>query len=141
MWDDRLGRKLDKPIDLEEFDGEILHDGQGEAYEISDEYHKQQLERQSMSIDKEMELQLAKELLNSNLKRLTPKQRDVIYYTMLRYSQKEIAEKMKLSPETVKQHLYAAQKKLAKIITGTKQVLKEGLQNGTTNIDSSDNKG
>jgi len=107
-----------------------LRDTDGNQYEISEAYFKQAIKRLQPSADKEIELGLAKELLRSNLDRLTLKQKDVMYYTMMRWDQERIAAKMNISKRAVAQHLALATKKLARIITGTKEILKEGLKHG-----------
>ena len=128
---ERISKKQQYHLeDYQDIDGELLHDSYGNRYLVNDDYVKRQRELRTPSTDKQIELDLAKELLASDLHRLTPQQKDVMYYTMQRFTQTEIAAKMNISVGSVKQHLGAARKKLAKIITGTKEILKEGLENG-----------
>ena len=119
--------KHDVPTDMQ---GELLRDDKGELWLVNDDYYKRTLDAHANSPDKEIELSLAKELLASDLHRLTPKQRDVMYFTMRRFTLDQIAHEMNLEVRTVRRHLEAAKKKLAKLITGTKEILKEGLENG-----------
>lgn len=123
------------PEEFQHEEGELLHDYEGKRYLVNDDYLKRQKELRRNSRDKSIELKLAHNLLESNLRQLTKKQRDVMYYTMLKMSQSEIAKTMGISLNAVKQHLNLARKKLVKIITGTKQILKEGLDNESNTID------
>jgi DNA-binding CsgD family transcriptional regulator len=136
-----LGRRLkDEEIDHEDFDGEIIYTDDGEAYEISDEYRQMQIEKGKVSKEKEARLQVAKELLDSNLKRLSPKQKEVMYYTMLGYHQDAIAKQLKINVRVVQEHLESAKKKLAKYIEGHVEIMKE-VTDGTESTDSADNQG
>ena len=140
MKDNKYYRKLDSlsSEELNDFDGEVLFDRSGIGYELSEDYLKVEMKKRTPSLDEEIELQLAKELLHSNLQRLTKPQRDVIYFTMLRYSHGEIAKKMQISTSAVQKHLTAAKKKLSRIITGTKEIIKEGLEHGSEIVDYTD---
>lgn len=128
MKHNKLGRKIEKE-DIINSDVEILHDKDGTAYELSGEYYRDELEKRLPSVDKEIELGLAKELLHSNLRRLTPHQRDVVYYTMIQYSQKDIAQTLGITVSSVQKHLDGARKKLGRLIKTTKKIIKEEMQN------------
>jgi len=113
----------------DDFDNpDLLRDDKGNKYEVSDEDYYRMLERRKPSSSKEIELSLAKELLNSNLNRLTEKQKAVIYYSLFGYSIEAMAQELSISVQAVMGHLERARKKLAKYITGTKEILQEGLQ-------------
>ena len=108
----------------------LLRDDEGNYYEVSEQYYKDAIERVNPSVDKEIDLKLANELLRSELKYLTTKQKDVIYYMVVGMSITDIAVKMNLNRSTVYKHLNAAKKKLSKLIINSRSALKEGLING-----------
>jgi RNA polymerase sigma factor (sigma-70 family) len=114
---------------------ELLHDGYGDKYLVNDEHYKTELSRRTNSLSKQQDLELANELLNSDLRQLTEKQRDVMYYRMRRMTYEQIAVKMNITQSAVVQHLNAARKKLAKLIKTTKEVMNNGDWNSDgTNI-------
>jgi len=119
------------PADLE---NELLHDHEGNQYVINDSYVREQLQQRVPSEGRELELQLAREMLNSNLRQLTERQKDVMYYTMVGKSQRDTAKLLGISQTAVSQHLSAARKKLAKLINQTKEV----ISHGTGNTDQTD---
>jgi RNA polymerase sigma factor (sigma-70 family) len=119
---------------------DIMRDENGNFYEASEGYYKKQMDSHHISMDREIELRLAKELLDSKLSRLSGRQRDVMYYTILGYQQEEIAKQLNISLPVVREHLERATKKLAKWIEGNKQILKEGLTHGTKDTDTSNDK-
>ena len=123
------GPDVKRSDEFNDVDNELLHDDTGAQYLINDSFLKEQMERRTNSPDKEMDLQLARELLNSNLRQLTARQKDVLYYTMQNLTQYQIARKLHISTSAVQKHLGYARKKLARLITGTKEILKEGLNN------------
>lgn len=130
----RITKKHKQLQDYNDVEGELLHDGYGDQYLVNTDQYKQQLDQRRNSESKEQDLELAREILHSNLRQLTERQRDVMYYVMQKWTQKKIAEKLDISQTAVSQHLQAARTKLAQLITSTKQVLKEGLH-GSDNID------
>jgi len=112
-----LKTELDNALD-------VVRDDDGNMYEVSEEYYKKQIEQRQVNPDKQLDLELASELLSSNLRQLSQRQRDVLYYTMQRRRQKTIAKKLGISQEAVSKHLLAAKKILAKLILTTKEVIK-----------------
>jgi RNA polymerase sigma factor (sigma-70 family) len=115
-------RKLE-PEEQDDING--LRDEEGNFYEVSEDYHRRQIELRRPTTEEEAKLQVAKELLNSKLKRLTERQRQVMYYIILNYSHEEIAKQLKISKATVEKHLEAARRKLAKYIKGHIEIMKE----------------
>jgi len=111
-------------------DPSLLRDSDGNKYMFSDEDYKEVLDSHTHSRSKQIELQIAKELLSSNLNRLTGRQREVMYYALLGYSLEGTAKEIGITSTTVQEHLERARKKLAKYITGTREILEEGLNNG-----------
>ena len=112
-----LKTELDSALD-------VVRDDDGNMYEVSEEYYKKQIEQRQVNPDKQLDLELASELLSSNLRQLSQRQRDVLYYTIQRRRQKTIAKKLGISQEAVSKHLLAAKKILAKLILTTKEVIK-----------------
>lgn len=112
-----LKTELDNALD-------VVRDDDGNMYEVSEEYYKKQIEQRQVNPDKQLDLELASELLSSNLRQLSQRQRDVLYYTIQRRRQKTIAKKLGISQEAVSKHLLAAKKILAKLILTTKEVIK-----------------
>jgi len=139
MDDQQFGRRLkDEEIDHDDFDGEILYTEDGEAYELSEGYRKHIVEKSKPSKEKEARLQVAKELLESKLKRLSQKQREVMYFTMLGYHQDAISKQLGITVRAVQDHLEAARKKLAKYIDGHVEIIREVTQDGTESVDTTD---
>ena len=112
-----LKTELDNALD-------VVRDDDGNMYEVSEEYYKKQIEQRQVNPDKQLDLELASELLSSNLRQLSQRQRDVLYYTIQRRRQKTMAKKLGISQEAVSKHLLAAKKILAKLILTTKEVIK-----------------
>lgn len=119
----------------------LLRDEVGNKYRLSTEDDKRMRDLHTSSPGKEIELGIARELLNSNLTRLTALQRDVMYYTLLGTGRKKIAKTLNISVSAVDKHLQSAKRKLAKYITGTKEVLMEGIHNGHNADDTTETTG
>lgn len=123
-------RKINRSTDDERLGNpELLHDKWGNGYIINTDYIEELQERREVSEEKKLDLQLARELLNSNLRQLTRKQRDVMAYSMEGLTRKEMAGKMSIGLSMVDKHLKAAKRKLSKLITTTKEIIKE-IQDG-----------
>lgn len=135
MANDRTHHQKVSPWSTEFDDPSLLRDSDGNKYALSTEDYDRMLGQREAAHGREIELQIAKELLNSNLTRLTGKQREVMYYTLLGYQRKRIAKELNISVGSVDSHLKLAKKKLAKYIKGTRQILEEGLSNGSDNND------
>lgn len=111
-----------------------LRDAEGNFYEVSEEHYKKQMRIREDTPDHQQDLELARELLNSNLRQLTPRQQDVMYYKMQDWSEAKIAKKLGITQTTVSEHLIAAKKELAALIKSTKEV----MNNGNWNSDAED---
>lgn len=131
----RIAQKSKLDNEYTDVEGELLHDYVGNQYLLSDSDYKQQLEQRANSEIPEQDLQLARELLHSNLRQLTERQKDVMYYTMQGWPQSKIAKKLSISQTSVSQHLQAARVKLAKLIKTTKEVMNDVDRNDNeTNV-------
>ena len=122
---DKDARKIGRarvPLDLE---GELLHDRDGNQYVVNSDHVQDQLDQRAISDDKYLELQLARELLSSDLRQLTQRQKDVLYFTMQGLTEQEIGDKLGIAQQVVAKHLERARRKLAGLINQTKEVLQE----------------
>lgn len=130
--DDKDAYRIDH--DSDDHEGDLLHDYTGVQYVVNDQYMERQIERRHNSVEKDIALNIAAQLLRSNLTQLTDRQKEVIIKTMEGKSLRAIAKEMKLNHNTVNEHLIAAREKLAGLINQTKGV----LSNGTIDINKTD---
>ena len=120
-------KQLDSGM-LDDAEEELLHDYKGVRYLINDAYLTKQLDRRVNSPDKTIALIAAAQILRTNLNQLTDKQKQVIIGAMEGKSLREIAKEMNIHYTTVQEHLSIAKKKLAGLISNTKQMIQEGLE-------------
>lgn len=118
----------------EDIEGELLHDYRGRRYLVNSDYVEKQKQLNAPSEEHEIELNIAHQLMESNLKQLTDKQKTVVIGRLEGKTLKKIADEMGIHYTTVQEHLQSAQKKLAKLINQTKNVITEE-RNGSIDID------
>jgi DNA-directed RNA polymerase specialized sigma24 family protein len=125
---DKDSRKIGRTYSFD-FEQELLHDYEGNQYLINDAHYQRELQKRTSSFDKEISLNAAGQLLRSNLKQLTDKQKQVVIGVMENKTIREIAIEMNIYFTTAQEHLDTARKKLANLINTTKQTIKEELEN------------
>lgn len=103
-----------------------VHDSDGNRYEVADTYYTQFLAQTS---SRSVRLVAARYLIDSKLKSLTVRQKEVLTKRMNGQSLRSIAGDLGIDVSTVNEHLKVSIKKLKKLIKQTEGVILNGEDN------------